>query len=72
MAKPKKELKEIQMSFRMTRSFHRALSTMAAVQMRSQAGMLEVIMRDYLARHPLEVDEGKGRAAVKKKVDKKR
>ncbi len=71
MRKSARELKSVQMSFRMTESFRDALATLADKDMRSQAGMLEIIMRDYLERHPIEPPVGKTGVASKSKKNRR-
>ena len=60
------EKKSVFKSFRLTPSFCDALVALANRDMRTQSGMLEVIMRDYLTRHPLEATEPLARTAAKK------
>ena len=72
MPKPKKELKTIQFSLRVTPSFRNTLAALAEREGRSMANMLGRVLGEYVAQHPLELDEGKGWPAATKKVVKKR
>ena len=66
MQKSTIEKKSVFKSFRLTPSFCNALVTLANRDMRTQSGMLEVIMKDYLARHPLDARKALERPAAKK------
>ena len=66
MRKSTKEKKAILKSFRLPHSFCQALLALSDRDMRTQSGMLEVIMRDYLTRLPFEVTEPHERTAAKK------
>lgn len=73
MAKGKqvKQLKNLQISVRVTEAFKNSLAALAERHQRSQANMLDVILRDYLTRNPLDQKQAGGKPSRKKVAKKK-
>ena len=66
-----KALKALQVSFRVTEAFKSSLQALSERQDRSQANMLDVILKDYLTRNPLNVNVTVGKATKTKATNKK-